>query len=211
MRLSGPAAGHDLLKTAADPAGARSLGTLNNCAAGQTPWGTYLTCEENWNGYFSARRKPQRRRAALRHAPQGWGYRWHEFDERFDAAKHPNEPNRFGWVVEIDPHGPDPDAGQAHRAGPLQARRRDHARSASDGRAVVYMGDDERFEYIYKFVSRDRVRPGGYAGQPRSAGPRHAVRRRVSMPQGHGRWLPLVHGQERPDRGQRALPARPRC
>ncbi|MCV6068888.1 DUF839 domain-containing protein, partial [Escherichia coli] len=96
--------GHPLMRTAADPRGERVLGTLNNCASGRTPWGTYLTGEENFIGYFSGPKTPDEhaRRWGLR--PGSW-YRWHEHDERFDAEKHPNEPNRFGWVGEIDPYG----------------------------------------------------------------------------------------------------------
>ena len=107
MQLSGPAAGSAHLKTAADPSGVRVLGTLNNCANGHTPWGTYLTCEENWSFYFvnsSGKLSELEKRYGI--TQQGLRYRWHEFDDRFDGAKHPNEVHRFGWVVEIDPFDP---------------------------------------------------------------------------------------------------------
>src|SRR5690606_7602022 len=116
MRLSGPAAGSDLLKTAADPTGRRVRGMLNNCAGGVTPWGTVLTCEENWNQYFvGGDGVPEANKAALerygvstsRAVPSG-SRRFDRVDERFDLSKHPNEINRFGWVVEIDPFDPDP-------------------------------------------------------------------------------------------------------
>ena len=88
------------------PAGRTVLGTLNNCASGMTPWGTYLSGEENFTDYFDGGDSIDAAPAALGHAQGRRGYRWHEYDERFDAAKHPNEPNRFGWVVEIDPIDP---------------------------------------------------------------------------------------------------------
>ena len=122
MRFDGPAAGHRLLQTAADPQGVTVLGTLNNCAHGYTPWGTYLTCEENFNGYFvnaSGSTPALQKRYGIN--DKGFGYRWHEHDERFDAAKHANEPNRFGWVVEIDPFDPDERSCEAHRAWSVQA------------------------------------------------------------------------------------------
>ena len=103
--VQGPAAGHAMMKTAADPAGRTVLGTLNNCASSQTPWGTYLSGEENWMGYFGHGDK-------LNDHQKRWGarkdgaYRWDKFDTRFDAVKTPNEPNRFGWVVEVDPMDP---------------------------------------------------------------------------------------------------------
>ena len=104
--VSGPAAGHALMKTAADPQGRSVLGTLNNCASGITPWGTYLTSEENFINYFSGgdTLSAHEKRWGLKKG--GSGYRWHEFDARFDATKNPNEPNRFGWIVEIDPNNP---------------------------------------------------------------------------------------------------------
>ena len=152
IRFSGPAAGSALIGAA------EALGTLNNCAGGVTPWGTYLTCEENFNGYFvnggSIPREQQRYGINAR----GFGYRWHEFDARFDAQAHPLEPNRFGWVVEIDPY--DPSAVPVKRTALGRIKHEGAMVTlAADGRVVVYMGDDERFEYIYKFVSRDRFDP----------------------------------------------------
>jgi secreted PhoX family phosphatase len=97
IAFGGPAAGHAWLRTTADPTGRTALGTINNCASGRTPWGTYLTCEENFNAYFvnrSGSLPALQQRYGLN--DRGLGYRWHEFDERFDAALHPNEPNRFG-------------------------------------------------------------------------------------------------------------------
>ncbi|MBI3531323.1 MAG: PhoX family phosphatase [Burkholderiales bacterium] len=193
MAVSGPARGHALLKTAADPAGTRVLGTLNNCAAGRTPWGTYLTCEENWNGYFSSQEKPNadEQRYGLRH--KGWGYRWHEFDERFDAAKHPNEPHRFGWVVEIDPMDPTQTPIKRTALGRIKHEGATTTLT-KDGHAVVYMGDDERFEYVYKFVSRDKVRPGGYAANKDLLDHGTLYVARFDA-RGYGRWIPLVHGE----------------
>jgi secreted PhoX family phosphatase len=97
MQVNGPAAGHALMKTAADASGRRVLGTLNNCASGITPWGTYLTCEENFINYFKGPDQPDAHQArwGLRKGDPA-GYRWHEHDARFDATKHPNEINRFG-------------------------------------------------------------------------------------------------------------------
>jgi len=194
MQLGGPAAGHALLKTAADASGRRVLGTFNNCASGITPWGTYLTCEENFINYFKGPDEPNahERRWGLRKGDPA-GYRWHEHDERFDATKHPNEPNRFGWVVEIDPFNPSSTPvkrtalGRAAHEGATVATTR-------DGRAVVYMGEDSRFEYIYKFVSRDRIKPGGARENAEllDNGTLYVARFDAD---GRGRWLPLVHGQ----------------
>jgi uncharacterized protein len=162
ISISGPAAGSAALKTSYDSSGTQVLGTLNNCAAGQTPWGTYLTCEENWHGYFSAGAKltDDQKRYGLKN--KGWGYEWHDFDTRFDTAVEPNEANRFGWVVEIDPHNPN--SAPVKRTALGRFKHEGATCTVSkDGRAVVYMGDDERFEYIYKFVSEHKIKKGGYA------------------------------------------------
>jgi uncharacterized protein len=192
MAFGGPAAGHAMLRTAADPAGRRPLGTINNCGSGITPWGTYLTCEENFIFYFHGPAAPDAHQARWGLRPTPAGYRWHEHDERFDATKHPNEPNRFGWIVEIDPYNPSSTPikrtalGRAAHEGATVATTR-------DGRAVVYSGEDARFEYIYKFVSRDRIRPGGAAANAEllDHGTLYVARFDAD---GSGRWLPLVHG-----------------
>ncbi|MEQ1595020.1 MAG: PhoX family phosphatase [Casimicrobium sp.] len=160
MMITGPARGHAMMRTRDDASGAVVLGTINNCAHGYTPWGTYLTCEENFNGYFNGPDKPDATQARWGLKKSGAGYRWHEHDERFDVAKHPNEYNRFGWVVEIDPA--DPDSTPIKRTALGRAAHEGACvTQTKDKRVVVYMGEDARFEYIYKFVSRDAVRSGG--------------------------------------------------
>ena len=155
MRVSGPAAGHAWLQTAADPTGRTVLGTLNNCANGYTPWGTYLTCEENFNGYFVNRSgavPALQKRYGINE--RGFGYRWHEHDARFDAAAAPQraEPLRLGGgggpLRSARPPVKHTALGRFKHEGATLALARDR-------RVVLYMGDDERFEYIYKFVSRD--------------------------------------------------------
>ena len=160
MMITGPARGHAMMRTRDDSSGAVVLGTINNCAHGYTPWGTYLTCEENFNGYFNGPDKLDATQARWGLKKGGAGYRWHEHDERFDVAKHPNEYNRFGWVVEIDPT--DPDSTPIKRTALGRAAHEGACvTQTNDKRVVVYMGEDARFEYIYKFVSRDAVRVGG--------------------------------------------------
>ncbi len=190
--VGGPAAGHPLMRTAADPAGRTVLGTLNNCASSRTPWGTYLSGEENFAFYFGAGKN-------LDAHQQRWGlreksfYAWENSDARFDVQKTPNEPNRFGWVVEVDPMDPDSTPikrtalGRAAHEGAWVALTRDQ-------RAVVYSGEDARFEYIYKFVSRDRMQPGGAKANREllDHGTLYVARFDAN---GRGVWLPLVHGQ----------------
>jgi len=165
MRLTGPAAGHQLLRTSADPSGRIVLGTLNNCAGGETPWGTTLHGEENFNQYFGASGAvdPARAKAFARYGIRTTAgpseRRWEEVDRRFDLTAEPNEPNRFGWIVEIDPY--DPTFVPRKRTALGRFKHEGATISlARDGRAVAYMGDDERFDYIYKFVSRRRYRRG---------------------------------------------------
>ncbi len=195
--VGGPCAGHALFKTAADPEGRTVLGTLNNCASGKTPWGTYLSGEENFMGYFSGGDKLSAHEKRWGMRKGGWGYRWHEHDERFDAAKNPNEPNRFGWVVEIDPFDPTSTPVKRTALG-RAAHEGAWVGVTQDGRAVVYSGEDARFEYIYKFVSRDKIAPAGrgltQAQANRSLldhGTLYVARFNAD---GSGNWLPLVHG-----------------
>ena len=192
MRIAGPAAGHDLLTTADDPAGMRVLGTFNNCAGGQTPWGTYLTCEENFNNYFANKGTVPASQARYGIASTS-EYRWEAFDGRFDAAAHPNEPNRFGWVVEIDPFDPQSTPVKRTALGRVKHEGATVTR-ASDGRAVVYMGDDERFECIYKFVSRDRYQPGNAAANRDLLDNGTLYVARFDN-DGRGAWIELTHGR----------------
>lgn len=153
VAFSGPVAGSPLLDNLA---GNPALGTLNNCGNGYTPWGTYLTCEENFNGYFGSTGGWTATSAQARYgfSAGGFGYGWHMFDERFDLANpnYANECNRFGWMVEIDPYNPD--ALPVKRTAMGRFKHEGCAIAIGQGgRAVGYMGDDERFDYIYKFVS----------------------------------------------------------
>jgi len=156
MTLTGPAAGDALLRTTADPSGLNVLGTLNNCANGKTLWNTYLTCEENFNGYFATAASPAPTRSAafVRYgiSAGGSGYRWHEHEDRFDYAKEPNEANRFGWIVEINPFEPGSTPKKRTALGRFKHENAE-MRLAADKRVVVYMGDDQANDYIYKFVS----------------------------------------------------------
>jgi hypothetical protein len=193
IAVGGPAAGHALLQTAADPGGRRILGTVNNCASGITPWGTYLTCEENFILYFNGPEQPDAHGKRWGLKKGGAGYRWHEHDERFDATRHPNEPNRFGWVVEIDPFNPSSTPVKRTALG-RAAHEGASIAVARDGRAVVYMGEDSRFEYIYKFVSRDRIAPGGFRENATllDHGTLYVARFDAA---GTGKWIPLNHGE----------------
>ncbi|QIY72285.1 PhoX family phosphatase [Streptomyces sp. RLB1-33] len=157
FRLTGPAAGSELLKTSADPTGRKVLGTLNNCSGGTTPWGTTLHGEENFNQYFANASRDTDKRYGL-----GTGAterKWERFDKRFDVAQEPNESHRFGYVVEFDPY----DQASTPRKHTALGRFKHEAatvRLTDDGRPVVYTGDDERFDYFYKFVGSKRMRHG---------------------------------------------------
>jgi uncharacterized protein len=172
VEFSGPAATSSLLQ---NPAGNPPLGTLNNCANGHTPWGTYLTCEENFNGYFGSTGLWTRTEAQRRYgfSAGGAGYGWHLFDERFDLANpdYVNEDKRFGWIMEIDPM--DPSAAPVKRTALGRLKHEGIAITEGlGGRIVGYMGDDERFDYIYKFVSEDNW---------------HAMRAQGKHPLDHGK------------------------
>lgn len=196
VRISGPAAGHPRLRTSADPTGLTVQGTLNNCGGGVTPWGTLLICEENFDSSFSgqADSTPESRNHR-RYGIDGdsrFYPAWAKQFSRFDIEKEPNEPNRFGWVVEFDPF--DPDSVPVKRTA-LGRMKHEGAGIVlnHDGRAVVYCGDDERFEYVYRFVSRRAFNPS----QPNAArkllddGTLSVAQFR---PDGTVHWLPLVFG-----------------
>lgn len=157
FRLTGPAAGSDLLKTSADPTGRKVLGTLNNCSGGTTPWGTTLHGEENFNQYFANSSRATDKRYGI-----GTGAterKWERFDKRFDVAREPNEVHRFGYVVEFDPYDPT-STPRKHTALGRFKHEAATVRMTEDGRPVVYSGDDERFDYFYKFVGSKRMRKG---------------------------------------------------
>ncbi|SMF62143.1 PhoX family phosphatase [Streptomyces sp. Amel2xC10] len=158
FRLTGPAAGSDLLKTSADPTGRKVLGTLNNCSGGTTPWGTTLHGEENFNQYFANGTRATDKRYGL-----GTGAterKWERFDKRFDVAQEPNESHRFGYVVELDPYDPTSTPRKRTALGRVKHEGAT-VRLTDDGRPVVYTGDDERFDYFYKFVGSKRMKRGG--------------------------------------------------
>ncbi|MCG8545619.1 MAG: PhoX family phosphatase [Alphaproteobacteria bacterium] len=189
MEITGPARGHDLLKTAADSTGAAVNGTVNNCGNGRTPWGTYLSCEENVHHYFTSSDpnlaiSDAYKRYGIKHRAR---YNWATVDERFDIAKHPNEPNRFGYIVEVDPFDP---TSLPKKRTALGRFKHENAEVvlAPNGRIVVYMGDDERGEFLYKFVSDGRYVEGGDNDDLLDKGKLYAARFSDS---GKGEWLEL--------------------
>ncbi|MCY4467436.1 MAG: PhoX family phosphatase [Thiotrichales bacterium] len=191
MRITGPAAGHELVKTAADPAGTMSRGSWNNCGNGRTPWGTYLACEENFNGYFSSSDpalevSPEFRRYGIR--LRDWGYAWATVDERFDISRHPNEPNRAGYVVEIDPLDPDSTPKKRTALGRFKHENAEVV-LAANGRVVVYMGDDERGEFLYRFVSDGVYEEGGGNEDLLETGTLYVAR---FADGGRGEWVELT-------------------
>ena len=204
IRLSGPAAGHELLRTRADATGTRALGTFQNCANGKTPWGTYLTCEENFTDCFGSSDPKQTFDAAQKRygvVAASKDINWHPHDPRFDMALNPNELNRHGWVVEIDPF--DPLSTPVKRTALGRFKHENAALAETgDGRAVVYMGDDERGEFIYKFISRDKINHQNPKANRDllDHGTLYVARfdggdSNPDRPKGHGQWIELTHGK----------------
>ncbi|MBI2380275.1 MAG: PhoX family phosphatase [Gammaproteobacteria bacterium] len=192
MSIGGPAKGHRLVQSKNDGGGLKAYGTLNNCAGGKTPWGTYLTCEENFNGFFKkAVPGAMEKRYGITNAV--YGADWTQIDDRFNLDMHPNEAQKFGWVVEIDPYDA---ASKPVKRTALGRFKHEGATVtlAPGGQVVVYMGDDERNEYAYKFVSK-----GSYNAANRAAnmnlldeGTLYVAKFKSD---GSGEWLPLVFGQ----------------
>jgi secreted PhoX family phosphatase len=193
MTADGPAAGLDIRDT------------LNNCGGGHTPWGTYLTAEENFNGYFYTDQKGadsrrlnkglggDRRRQLERYGIPSNGYNWGQFHDRFNVDKEPNEANRFGWIVEIDPTDP---ASKPVKHTALGRFRHEAAETHvnKDGRVVIYSGDDSTFEYVYRYVSKGRFVPGDKAANSKLLAEGALSVARFDA-DGTVTWLPMEHGQ----------------
>jgi len=195
MSFSGPAAGHRLVSTTADPAGRSPIGTFNNCSHGVTPWGTYLTCEENFNGYF--RVDPGAYTAeqvglTARYGVGGDRNNWAIHDPRFVVTPgNPNEPNRCGWVVEIDPFDPLSRPVKRTALGRIKHESA-YVHVGRGGRVVVYTGDDQVNEYVYKFVGDHNWKSSRARGRsPLDEGTLYVAR---FNDDGTGDWLPLVQG-----------------
>jgi len=231
FKVTGPAAGSRWLRTSADPEGRTVLGTLNNCAGGTTPWGTTLHGEENIDQYFANTdevKDDEHRKRLNRYALKGTETerKWERFDDRFDVVKEPYEPHRFGWVVELDPYDPDSTPRKRTALGRFKHEAA-QPRLTSDGRAVVYMGDDERFEYLYKFVSSKRMRRGEsrddhehnltllddgtlYVAKLTGDSPDDEIDGSGQLPSddhefdGSGKWIPLATGDDSHVKGMTA-------
>ncbi len=201
MDITGPARGHDLMKTSADAAGEVTLGTWNNCGNGRTPWGTYLACEENFNGYFSSSDEnveitPEYKRYGI--SDKDWGYGWAKVDSRFDISKEPNEAHRAGYVVEIDPFDPNSTPKKRTAMGRFKHENAEIVING-DGKVVAYMGDDERGEFLYRFISDGLYTAGGDNADLLENGTLYAAKFNVD---GTGQWMELSEaatGMSRPE------------
>jgi uncharacterized protein len=194
MEISGPAAGDERMITTADPQGRRVLGMFNNCAGGVTPWGTWVTCEENINNYFMgsvAETHPESKNHKRMGIPGG-RYLWGREHDRFQVTKEPNESNRFGWIVEIDPFDPQSTPKKRTALGRFK-----HEGAAGitnrDGRYVIYSGDDQRFDYVSRFVTEARVDTTNLRAN-RDILDKGTLSVARFDADGTMRWLPLVFG-----------------
>lgn len=203
MDIAGPVRGTDLVVTRYSTDGTRTRGTINNCAHGVTPWNTYLTCEENWAGYFVNKGELNKEQLRYGVRTNNGRYSWELADDgadeyiRFDvtasdgSAKddYRNEANTFGWIVEIDPFNPES----------VPQKRTALGRFAHEGIVfqepiegeplVAYSGDDARFEYIYKFVSKQPYYASSAGGYLLNEGTLYAAK---FNDDGSGEWLPLA-------------------
>lgn len=207
MTIAGPVRGSDLVKTRFSPEGELTRGTLNNCAHGVTPWNSYLAAEENWAGYFrngDAELPREQKRYGVRTEASRYGWELADSEDdafrRFDASSlgaeasedFRNEPNCFGWMVEIDPFDPASTPVKRSALGRFAHEGVIFA-PAVEGRPVVcYSGDDARFEYIYKFVSARPYAAATADGSLLDEGRLYVARFHED---GSGEWLALVFGE----------------
>ncbi|GAB3945853.1 PhoX family protein [Corynebacterium tapiri] len=218
FKITGPAAGHELLKTSYDPTGTIVHGTLSNCAGGVTPWGTYLSGEENYDSYWTnagkleGRNKEYAERMGVEEEGQTTRG-WELFEDRFDMAKEPNEFNRFGYIVEVNPFDPNSTPVKHSALGRFK-HEAGNVHVTQDGTVVAYSGDDARFEYIYKFVSDKKVKEGDvahnmtildsgtlYVGKLEGNSPAEEIDGSGEVPEdgkfdGKGSWIPLATAKE---------------
>lgn len=200
MAIAGPAAGHPLLAWGGRD-GTTTNGTVNNCSSGQTPWGTYVTCEENFNGYFwvgedGAGTAPEGHEELFDRygiGGTGFGYPWAEVDEEWRADLHPNRTNTYGWNVEIDPFDPDSVPVKRTAMGRIKHEGATFT-TGKGGKVVCYMGDDQRFDYLYKYVSADNWRSMLARGEsPLDRGTLYVAKFHED---GTGEWLALDHDSQ---------------
>ena len=201
MEIRGPARGHPFLRTSKDPLGVKSLGTWSNCGNGETPWGTYLTCEENFNLSFNASDpnfSPNEREKRYSLGFQKDMIDFYKFDDRYDLSKEPNEPNRMGYIVEIDPSDPNSTPIKRTALGRLMHENAELVIS-KEGYVVVYMGDDEKGEYLYRYVSNDKYIEGDADNNARllDEGTLYVARFSDANDQleGRGEWIELTYGK----------------
>jgi secreted PhoX family phosphatase len=206
MEIAGPVRGSAHVVTKHSPDGTMTRGTLNNCAHGVTPWNTYLSAEENWAGYFvnasgEMPREQDRYGVSDEASRYGWEKAASGADEyiRFNAAAtgasaaedYRNEPNTFGWMVEIDPFDPASVPVKRTHLGRFAHEGVVFAPAVEGKPVVCYSGDDARFEYIYKFVSSAPFTADA-RGEILDAGTLYVAKFNED---GSGEWLALAPGQ----------------
>ncbi|WP_323845518.1 PhoX family phosphatase [Microbulbifer magnicolonia] len=197
MDIVGPAAGDSRLQTAADPSGTRVFGTVGNCAGGKTPWGTVLIAEEGFGGAFQgdpddiADPIESVNHHTFDIAPDNRN--WGDHDRRFDIAVEPHEPNRFGWMVEYDPYDPNSIPRKLTNLGRFEHEGFTLV-SKPNQPIVAYGGDDDEHQFVYRYVSREKYRPGDYA-RNRDLLTEGTLYAGQFNEDGSGRWLPLIFGE----------------
>ena len=219
MDFGGPAAGNAKLVNKLSPDGKLAFGMNNNCANGYTPWGTYLTCEENYLNVIGRAAGDDEQRSASeivalkryglpagRKNPYGWDtpdgeqyQRWNSKVSGASAAEdHRNSFNTFGWVVEIDPFRPESKPVKRSALGRFNHEGAWPAPARAGEPIVIYSGDDARNEYVFKFVSDAKWDPKDLNGGT-AVGAKYLDKGKLYAAKfnddGTGQWLELTHGK----------------